>query len=245
MKLKVLGSSSKGNCYLLIDETGKALAIEAGVRFSEVQKALDFNVGDLLGCLITHEHGDHSAFVAQFMNAAINIYCSKGTATKFRPHHRLNFIEAGKLVQIGEFKVMPFDVVHDAAQPLGYLIRHEESGNILFLTDTFYSEFTFPGLNNIILEVNYDLEILEKNIASGKLNPVIRKRIITSHMSLQTAIELLEANDLSKVNSIVLIHLSDGNSHASGFKETIELATGKTVIVADTGTEILINKTPF
>lgn len=245
MKLKVLGSSSKGNSYLLIDETGQALAIEAGVRFSEVQKALNFNLSNFVGCLVTHEHGDHAAFVDQFTKAAVDVYCSAGTGSKFKHSHRLHAIEAGSLLQIGNYKILPFDVVHDAAQPFGYLIQHEESGNILFLTDTFYSEFTFPGLNNIILEVNYDLEILEQNIQSGRLHPSIRNRIVTSHMSLQTAKALLAANNLSRVNNIILIHLSDGNSHEADFKRAIELATGKTVIVADAGTEILLNRTPF
>lgn len=248
MKLKVLGSSSKGNCYLLIDETGKTLALEAGVRFSEVQKAMDFKTSNLIGCLITHEHGDHSQHVGQFITHAIDVYTSPGTAKAMKAlgkHHRLHPVESGVIFNVGNFRVYPFDIIHDATEPFGYLINHPESGNILFLTDTFYSEFTFRGLNNIILEVNYDKEILQQNIDSGKLSPLIRKRIITSHMSLQTAKELLSANDLSQVNNIVLIHLSDGNSNADDFKKEIESATGKTVTVADCGTEILLNKTPF
>lgn len=248
MKLKVLGSSSHGNCYLLIDETGKALAIEAGVRFSDVQKALNFEVSKLLGCLISHEHGDHAKYTHQMMQSSIDVYCSMGTATHFggtsRPH-RLHPVEPNVIFNIGDFKIYPFDVIHDAAQPLGFLINHPESGNILFITDTFYSEFTFKNLNNIILEVNYDGGILEENIASGRLNPSIRKRIITSHMSLKTAKELLSANDLSQVNNIVLIHLSDGNSHAINFQKEIQSHTGKLVTVADTGTEINLSKTPF
>lgn len=247
MKLKVLGSSSKGNCYLLISSTGETLAVEAGVRFTDVMLAIGFEISKLAGCLITHEHGDHAQYAYQFMHSAVNVYCSSGTAKSLKRSvtHRLHQLQPGKLVNVGQFKILPFDVVHDAAEPFGYLIQHTESGNILFLTDSFYSEFTFKNLNNIILEVNYDLEILDKNIESGKLNPSIRKRIVTSHMSLQTAKELLSANDLSAVNNIVLIHLSDGNSHETNFKKEIELVTTKTVTVADSGTEILLDKTPF
>ena len=43
MELKVLGSSSSGNCYIL-DNGSEALIIEAGIRFMEVKKALDFNI---------------------------------------------------------------------------------------------------------------------------------------------------------------------------------------------------------
>ena len=42
MKLRILGSSSSGNCYLLEDES-ECLVIEAGLPFKEVKKALDFN----------------------------------------------------------------------------------------------------------------------------------------------------------------------------------------------------------
>lgn len=250
MKLKVLGSSSKGNSYILESES-QVLVIESGIRLSEVKKAIGFDVSKIVGALVTHEHGDHAAYINEFTRNAIDVYCSRGTADNFRGggsqvgNHRLHRIKANQMIQVGEFKVLPFDVVHDAAEPFGFLINHRESGNILFLTDTFYSEFTFRDLNNIILEVNYDLAILEANIKSGRLNPSIRNRIVTSHMSLQTAKELLAANDLSKVNNIVLIHLSDGNSDTASFKREIEGATGKTITVADSGTEVLLNKYPF
>jgi len=244
MKLKVLGSSSKGNSYILESES-QVLVIEAGIRLSEVKKAIGFDVNKIVGVLVSHEHGDHAAYINDFTKSAIDVYCSRGTALNFNVTHRLHKVASGTMIQIGEFKVLPFDVVHDAAEPFGFLINHPESGNILFLTDTFYSEFTFRDLNNIILEVNYDLAILEANIRSGRLNPSIRNRIVTSHMSLQTAKELLSANDLSKVNNIVLIHLSDGNSNTADFKREIEGATGKTITVADSGTEIFLNKTPF
>ncbi|HCY40402.1 MAG TPA: MBL fold metallo-hydrolase [Prolixibacteraceae bacterium] len=245
MKLKVLGSSSKGNSYLLVSSTGQTLAIEAGVRLNEVKQAIGFDTSNIVGCLVSHEHGDHAKYIDQFCGAAIDVFTSEGTANCFKAHHRLHLLQSGVQKTIGEFKILPFDVVHDASEPFGFLINHPESGNILFLTDTFYSEYTFPNLSNIILEVNYDLEILERNISTGRLSPSIRGRVITNHMSLQTAKELLSANDLSKVNNIILIHLSDGNSHAENFKKDIEVATGKTVTIADAGTEINLNKTPF
>lgn len=149
------------------------------------------------------------------------------------------------IYQIGEFKIKAFDVEHDAEQPYGFLINHPDSGNILFLTDSYFSEYKFHNLNQVILEINYSNDILDNNINTGKLNPMVRNRIITSHMGIETGIELLKANDLSLVNNIVLIHLSDGNSHAENFRKEIEAVTGKTVSVADKGVEINIDKTPF
>jgi hypothetical protein len=64
-------------------------------------------------------------------------------------------------------------------------------------------------------------------------------------MSYDTCKETLLANDLSAVNNIVLIHLSDLNSNATEFQSGIAEATGKTVHVASKGMEIDFNKIPF
>ena len=64
-------------------------------------------------------------------------------------------------------------------------------------------------------------------------------------MSLETLLELLGKNDLSKVNNIVLIHLSDSNSHAIDFKNAVRKATNCNVIIADANQTIAFDKTPF
>ena len=80
MKLHVLGSSSSGNCYLFQSEkTGEVLAVEAGVKFNKVKKVLDFNLNSIVGCIVSHEHGDHAKCVGDFINACIPCYMSQGT----------------------------------------------------------------------------------------------------------------------------------------------------------------------
>ena len=51
-------------------------------------------------------------------------------------------------------------------------------------------------------------------------------------MALENVKDILKANDLSKVNEIYLIHLSDGNSNAEQFKREIQELTGKPVYIA-------------
>lgn len=235
MELEILGSSSAGNCYLLTNKH-EALVIEAGVSFLEVKKALDFNISTIVGCIISHEHGDHAKYALEYLKAGIQVLTSVGTQERIgtgllQPYH----IYHGKKIKIGNFEVMPFDVIHDAAQPFGFIIRHPDCGKVLFLTDTFYSEYIFKGLNQIIVEANYSDEILESNIQSGKVNPSMRRRLSTSHMSLKTCKELLQANDLTRVQNIVLIHLSSGNSNAAIFKDEVQALTGKPVTIADKG----------
>lgn len=246
MVLKVLGSSSHGNCYIL-ENDNEALILEAGINFSEVKRALGFNVAKVVGCLITHEHNDHAAHVSEVLKAAIPAYTSAGTAQNLtvKGDRKPQICTAGSLLQLGGFRVIPFATKHDSAEPLGFFIDHAETGRVLFATDTYYLPCTFAGLNNVLIEANYDGDILERNIAEGRIPAIVRNRTIQSHFSLRHCIEALQANDISAVNNIVLIHLSDGNSNAPAFVETVREATGKSIHVAEPGLVLPFNKTPF
>lgn len=247
MDLKILGSSSAGNCYVF-DNGKEALVVECGISFKEVQKTLKFDINRISGAIVSHEHGDHAKYVSKFLEARVPVYMSTGTMHKVIGKcegYLPLLIEAGAETRIGTFVVLPFNVQHDAAEPLGFLIFHPEMGTVLFATDTYYLEYTFNGLNNILLECNYKLEILESNIAAGRIPAKLRDRTIKSHCSLQTCKEILQANDLSLVNNIVLIHLSDGNSNATEFQRDVQEATGKTVHIANKGMTLKFNKTPF
>lgn len=56
MKIQILSSGSKGNCYIVGDES-EQLIIDAGIPFRNVEKALNFNLCGARGILISHEHG--------------------------------------------------------------------------------------------------------------------------------------------------------------------------------------------
>lgn len=248
MKLKILGSSSAGNCYVF-DNGKEALVVECGISFNKVQNAVDYDIQRISGAIVSHEHGDHAKFVSKFLDARVPVYMTAGTMHKVMKGNERGFlpymIETGKQIAIGNFKVVPFDTQHDAAEPCGFLIFHEEMGTVLFATDTYYLKYKFPGLNNILIECNYRLDILDDNIAAGRLSPSLRNRTITSHMSFDTCKETLLSNDLSSINNIVLIHLSPGNSNANQFIQDIHDATCKNVTVASPGMTIQFNKSPF
>jgi phosphoribosyl 1,2-cyclic phosphodiesterase len=248
MKLTILGSSSKGNCYILENDT-EALIIECGVNIKEVKQALNFNLQKVVGCLMTHEHGDHSKSAFDVMKSGIDLYSTKGTFDALNLDwnyaHRANPIMQNGQFKVGNFNIISFDVKHDAAEPCGFLINHLETGTVLFLTDTYYVPYTFKGLHNIIVEANYSKAIIDKRTSTGSMKSFLSDRIIASHMSLETCKELLQANDLSQVNNIVLIHLSDGNSDAIHFLNEVKNLTGKNVTIADAGVIIDFDKTPF
>ncbi len=251
MKLKILKSGSEGNCYLL-DSGKEVLVLEAGVPFAKVKQALDFDVKKISGVLISHEHKDHAGYFKQYVNSRVPCYLSEGTLKSLQSvnlstnQSLVNTIDVMELLEIGDFKVLPFPVEHDASEPLGYLINHPQSGNILFATDTYYLKYKFNDLSNIMIECNYDYELLNENLPeSDPMKRVQRDRVLKTHMSYQNCLRTLTANDLSKVNNIVLIHLSKANSNADLFESGIREATSKNVIVAKENIEIEFNKTPF
>ncbi len=239
MKIKVLGSSSSGNGYILDLDT-EALVIEAGVKASEVKQALKFNISKVAGCVVSHEHGDHSAYANEYIGVGFDVYMTQGTASrlKFTNNRKPKLLQPNTLIQIGNFKVLPFDVEHDAIEPVGFLIKHKAIGTVLFITDTYYSKYKFSSLNHLLVEANYCEEIVEDAVINGTLHPAQYRRLRKSHMSIQTCKELLKANDLSKVENIVLIHLSDRNSNAESFKRQVQGLTGIPVTIADKGVEI-------
>ena len=116
---------------------------------------------------------------------------------------------------------------------------------MLFVTDTMYLKYKFQGLNQIIIEANYSQDILDSRLQDGDTIDMVRNRVISSHMSLETCKDVLRANDLTAVNNIVLIHLSNGNSDSALFKNEIENLTGKTVHVGDKNMIIPFDLKPF
>lgn len=245
MRLKVLGSSSSGNCYLLQSET-ETLILECGIKWDEVKKALDFNMASVSGCLITHEHKDHCKYAKDVINSGIDIYLTKGTLEALSiTSHRAKIIKPLETFKIGEFNILPFDTKHDSNEPVGFLVQHSKMGTMLFATDTYYIEYKFQDLNHILVECNYSLDILNRNIESGKVHPTFKNRVLQSHFELENVKSFFKANDLHDVRTIMLLHLSDGNSNSVRFKSEIEKVTAKQVYIADKGLEVDLSLYPF
>lgn len=55
MKITIISSGSKGNAYLF-EKNNAALLVECGVKFSEIQKAVDYNLLKIKAVLVSHEH---------------------------------------------------------------------------------------------------------------------------------------------------------------------------------------------
>lgn len=208
--------------------------IEAGCRIKLIRKALKYKLNAADGCLISHSHLDHARGIKDLLGAGVNVYASRETFKAFGllHHHRANVLTPLEQYYIGKrqpvseppkkdfWTILPFPTEHDCPGSLGFVISDGKE-KLLFVTDSFYLRYKVPGLNYIAIECNYSKEALAPD-----LEPVRKKRLLTSHFSLENVLEFLKANDLTKVREIYLLHLSSENSDEEQFKKSIQEATG-------------------
>lgn len=245
MKLTVLGSSSSGNSYILEASDG-VLVIECGLPFIEVKKAIDFKIDRIVGAIVTHQHGDHAKYIAEYLKSAIRVCALKEVFDAHTLKQRIfcKTIEPMHGYRIGTFKVFVLPVEHDVPC-VGFVIEHAEMGKMLFVTDTMMFEYRIENLSHILLEANYSDEILDYNIENSITPASMRPRLLQSHMEIKTTEQILLSSNLDSVNEIVLIHLSNNNSDAEQFKQRIMQKTGKPVIIAKRGVTVNVSKEPY
>lgn len=230
--IHTLATGSKGNCYHITDGS-TALLLECGIKYKDIQRKLNYETDKLAGCLVTHEHKDHCKSILDVLKAGIDCYMSFGTAEAIgiESHYRVRSVKAKQQFQIGTWTILPFDVQHDVSEPLGFLMMNQQGEKLLFATDTYYIKYKFSGLTHIMVECNYAEDIVDVNTASGRIPKVVAKRLLRSHFSLGNVKEFLKSNDLSKVQEIWLLHLSDTNSDEERFKREVAELTGKVVYI--------------
>lgn len=136
--VKVLASSSKGNCYRIADGS-TVILVECGLRYADIRRLLDFRVSEIAACLLSHEHADHSRAVRELVKVGVDCYMSAGTKKALGVDgHRVKTISPRKQFSIGTWTVLPVDTVHDAEEPLGFLMASKAGDKLLYATDTAY-----------------------------------------------------------------------------------------------------------
>ncbi len=231
IEIQCLASGSSGNAYFI--DCDSPLLLEAGISWKLIQQELNFQTSRLEGCLVSHGHLDHCKSVKDVVKAGIDCYMSTQTAEVIGvSSHRIKPMRALEKFKIGSWTILPFDTIHDAPGSLGFLMASQSGEKTLYLTDTAYCRYRFNGLTHIMVECNYSMDILRENIANGSVPVELKNRLLMTHFSLENVKDFLRANDLSKVQEIWLLHLSEGNSNAARFKREIQQLTGKPVYIA-------------
>lgn len=248
MELLVIGTGSSGNAYLL-QAGNSAILLDAGLPIRQIVRAVP-DWRRVAGCLITHEHGDHAKSAKAVAGMGIKTYMSEGTAKAIREDGCLtqfNTVQMLSAFKVGGFTVLPFETQHDAAEPCGYLVRYEPTGETaLYATDTYYLRQTYPGVHYWIVECNYVDELMDAQQEDGELSPALRGRLKKSHMSLRRLLDALQANDLRKTRAIVLVHLSSERSDEHAMVQAVKEVTGiEEVTAATAGISIPLELNPF
>lgn len=179
------------------------------------------------------------------MQSGIPVYTAFETQTALEviTGERTTPIPPRRPRQIGSFKVTPFNVPHDTEiECYGYLIKHEEMGKLLFLTDLEYCKYDFSNqmVNHILCEANYDMQFVNRD------EPNYEHRL-RGHMSLNTALRFISTNDNPNLRSVCLLHLSDKSGDPALFQKKTEetIKYGANVYVACKGLEVDMNLCPF
>lgn len=234
INITVFGSGSSGNCYLITDGESQ-LILDAGVNFKKVVSPwLNFDYSKVAGLFITHEHGDHSRYIHQFIDlTTAPVIMSQGTADALDlTNYRIQLAKPNQFYQLGTWSFSSFHVEHDAEEPVGYIIENKLGERLLYITDSYYVKYKFRHVNYLMLEMNYAVDLLAQNTNSNIVNSKVAKRDYVSHMEEQTALEFIRVNKSPELQEVMLIHLSKTNADPQRFKKEVQKLTGVPVMVA-------------
>ena len=205
LKLICVGSGSTGNCYLLYHGED-VLIIDCGLPFKEIKEGLMHNILGIKGVIVTHAHQDHSYSIKDFRRLHIPV---------FTPYEEAN--KKPSKVQIGDFTItaMPLldkNMEHwqhtngDGSEcPCYAFLIEVDDQRILYVTDTKLLVWNLSKwqITHMLIGMNYIPESLSKEEFKTK-------HIVTGHMSLTAAKEIVNANLTDALDTVILCHLSKG-----------------------------------
>ena len=225
MKIKTLASSSAGNAYLVSDGT-TTLLIDCGIPMSELKIKTNFFDPMPDACLVTHAHGDHAKSVHDIARLGIYTDMSWETYIALGMPDGARMMEHNKPFVVGTFVIKPLEMRHDVHCMGFYICSTMLNESLFFATDTCMIPYELPPIDYIMVEANYDINILNERIMNGAIDPSMKSRLAKSHMEISSTIKWLEKQDLNKTKRIYLLHLSYGSSNAEEFKQRVIECTG-------------------
>lgn len=220
MRFVPLGSGSSGNATL-VELGGTRLLIDAGLSARALRQRLDalgVAAASIDAVLLSHEHQDHCRGAERFSRGAgVPVVSSHATleAMDRSPRHFAEWIplpEAGEL-DLGGARIEAFPVPHDAARPVGFVVRGEglRVGVALDMGHaTTLALHRLRGCHVLMIESNYDPGMLQSGPYPWQLKQRVSSR--TGHLSnLQAAALLGEVVD-GECRAVVMAHLSERNN---------------------------------
>ena len=227
LQVAALGSGSAGNS-LLIRSADTLLLVDCGFTLKETtarMAALGVTPDALDAVLVTHEHGDHLKGVGPLSRRhGVPVWLTHGTyhGARDRRFAEVHLFHAHEPFLIGDIEVDPFPTPHDAAESCQFVFA---AGETRFATVTDLGACTphvrgkLEGVNGLVVECNYDLEMLRNGPYPAQLQARIRGD--WGHLGNEQAGELLAGLDHDSLSCILLGHLSERNNSDAAALATV------------------------
>lgn len=246
MLLRVISSSSEGNCYLLTSSEGSTLILECGVPLKDILLGLNFSLAGVCGCIVTHRHNDHARSVEELARRGITVATSADVLEAKRVAGKPFTMEvsAGVSISLGDYKITPLRAYHDVPC-LAYVVEHPEMGKMMLATDTYKLPYKVRGLRHLLIECNYTDAALCMSETEGICPSSLRDRLMLSHMELKTTAGVVANNTQESLQTVVLIHLSHDNSDSEEMVETVSSVSGLPTYTAYPGMVVNLDKNPY
>ncbi|HSH29382.1 MAG TPA: MBL fold metallo-hydrolase [Thiohalobacter sp.] len=232
MRFASLGSGSRGNA-MLVEAGSTCLMVDCGFSIAEtVRRLARLGRGpeDLSALLVTHEHADHIRGVVPFARRyGIPVWMTHGTAAALpeRASPSLHAIAGYTDFRIGDLRIQPYPVPHDAREPCQFLF-HSTHHRLGLLTDcgslTPHIVSTLQDCDAPVLEFNHDPQML----AAGSYPPALKRRVggDYGHLNNHQARRLLEQIELGSLQHLVAAHLSEKNNAPERVQEQLAAFDG-------------------
>ncbi|HEX4952545.1 MAG TPA: MBL fold metallo-hydrolase [Thermoanaerobaculia bacterium] len=221
LRVVVLGSGSGGNA-VIVECGSDRLLIDAGFSCRELERRLALRglaARDVAAAFLTHEHEDHCRGIDRFCaRSGAPLYLTSGTAeavTLSDPtRRRTRIVRSGQSYEVAGFVVEPFQIPHDAREPVGLTVEDRWGRRVGLVADLgSRSQLAWArllDLDLLVIEANHDLDMLR----NGPYPWALKQRVAGRHGHLSNAdaaegtVELLS----DRLQRVVLYHLSRTNN---------------------------------
>lgn len=218
MRFALLGSGSRGNAALVCSGRTQVL-LDCGLGLSETERrmvGLGLRLADLHAVIVTHEHGDHIGGVAALVRRyGISVWMTQGTLRAWRDpvYPAVSTVDPHTRFVIGDLDIQPYPVPHDAEEPCQYVFNDgrfrlgvcSDAGSV-----TPHMRTVLSGCHALLLEFNHDSGMLWNGPYPMRLKQRVAGRF--GHLSNRQASALLGSIDCSRLQQLVLTHLSENNN---------------------------------
>ncbi len=234
LSICALRSSSKGNSVIVLNDKTKIL-VDCGISGKVLESCLaerGISPSEIDAMVITHEHSDHIKGAGIFSRKYnIPVYANAATWKAMQGYigsiqgENIRTFITGNAFEVGGVAVKPFEIPHDAAEPVGFAFE-SGAGSVAVVTDigtvTETMKRETKNCSAVMIEANYDLNMLE----IGRYPYALKQRIKSDsgHLCNDDAGAFACMLARSGAKEIILGHLSAENNYPELAYQTVKLA---------------------